>query len=71
MQSEPAGTDTIALIVEEHEFLTLYHCVIEAREALGEDEFRIRTGGSKAEARVVLEELKVAWRNFQAGGDLK
>ena len=40
------------------EVLTLRHCVIEALEALGDDEFLIRTGGTKTDAEEVLSLLK-------------
>jgi hypothetical protein len=47
-------------MVTEDELLTLYHCVVEALEALGDDEFRIRTGGAKPEAETVLQALRDA-----------
>jgi hypothetical protein len=67
MDSERAGTGRVALVVDEDELLTLRHCVIEALEALGDDEFRIRTGAPKATADAVLTSLKAAQRHFAAG----
>ncbi len=64
MRSEPIDVSTITLVVDEDELLTLRHCVIEALEALGEEEFRIRTGGTKAAAEAVLIDLKLAGQYF-------
>jgi hypothetical protein len=67
MQTRSEGSGSIALILNEDELLTLRHCVVEALEALGDDEFRIRTGGSKQAAEEVLAELKRAGLHFRGG----
>ncbi len=49
------------------ELLTLRHCVVEALEALGETEFRIRVGAPRLEAERLLAELKEATRTSPPG----
>lgn len=48
------------------EVLTLRHCVIEALEALGDEEFLIRTGGAKQDAEALLVVLKQITRDLTA-----
>lgn len=66
MDSEAAGAGRVALVVDQDELLTLRHCVIEALEALDDDDFRVRTGAPKATAEEVLTNLKAAQRHFAA-----
>lgn len=48
------------------EVLTLRHCVIEALEALSDEEFLIRTGGPKSGAESLLAVLKQVTRDLGA-----
>jgi hypothetical protein len=69
MRYEIRDDGDVSIVASADEVLTLKHCVVEALEALGDDEFLIRTGGPKVGAEKVLTLLKLISADLHARGD--
>jgi hypothetical protein len=63
------GVGTAQIELTEDEALTVRHCLLEALEALDEDEFRLRTGGMKSDAETLLVSFKRLNRALAYNGE--